>query len=127
MAPNETTNNLDAKHAEGRELRMEPSDHKEIQHINGDLSKTNRIGTPMTEWSEKEMIMFLRKNVDVFAWSRSDFQGISLEGYHQIFMAEEGQEKISSVTEKGVYYYRIMPFGLKNGGATYQRLINKIF
>ncbi|KAL0338037.1 UNVERIFIED_CONTAM: hypothetical protein Scaly_2078800 [Sesamum calycinum] len=49
------------------------------------------------------------------------------QGYYQIFMAEEGQEKTYSITEKGVYYYRIMFFGLKNGGATYQRLINKIF
>ncbi|KAL0462489.1 UNVERIFIED_CONTAM: Retrovirus-related Pol polyprotein from transposon gypsy [Sesamum latifolium] len=48
------------------------------------------------------------------------------QGYHQIFMAEEDREKISFVTENGVYCYNVMPFGLKNTGATYQRLVNRM-
>ncbi|KAL2235115.1 UNVERIFIED_CONTAM: Retrovirus-related Pol polyprotein from transposon [Sesamum indicum] len=49
------------------------------------------------------------------------------QGYHQIQMAEEDRDKTSFVTDKGIYCYNMMPFGLKNAGATYQRLVNKMF
>ena len=42
-------------------------------------------------------------------------------------MDPSDQEKTSFVTEQGMYCYQVMPFGLKNTGATYQRLINKMF
>ncbi|RVW45430.1 Transposon Ty3-I Gag-Pol polyprotein [Vitis vinifera] len=42
-------------------------------------------------------------------------------GYSQILMAPEDMEKTSFITEWGTYCYRVMPFGLKNAGATYQR------
>ena len=48
-------------------------------------------------------------------------------GYNQIRMDEEDQEKIAFVTSQGLYCYRVMPFGLKNAGVTYQRLLNHMF
>ena len=51
----------------------------------------------------------------------------AFSGYNQIRMSEEDQEKIAFVTSQGLYYYRVMPFGLKNAGATYQRLVNQMF
>ncbi|XP_027168007.1 uncharacterized protein LOC113767998 [Coffea eugenioides] len=51
----------------------------------------------------------------------------AFKGYHQIEMAEEDRDKTSFITEEGTYCYRTMPFGLKNAGATYQRLVNKLF
>ena len=47
--------------------------------------------------------------------------------YNQILMDEEDQEKTLFVTSQGLYYYKVMPFGLKNVGATYQRLVNCMF
>ncbi|XP_019055428.1 PREDICTED: uncharacterized protein LOC109115676 [Nelumbo nucifera] len=47
--------------------------------------------------------------------------------YNQIKIHVEDEEKTSFITEHGTYYYRVMPFGLKNAGATYQRLVNKVF
>ena len=48
-------------------------------------------------------------------------------GYNQISIDPSDQEKTSFVTSQGTYYYQVMPFGLKNAGATYQRLVNKMF
>ena len=36
-------------------------------------------------------------------------------------------EKTTFMTPHGLYYYNVMPFGLKNTGVTYQRLVIKIF
>ena len=51
----------------------------------------------------------------------------AFSGYNQIKMGEADQEKTSSVTSQGLFCYKVMPFGLKNVGATYQRLMNKMF
>uniref|UniRef100_A0A2N9GV74 Reverse transcriptase domain-containing protein n=1 Tax=Fagus sylvatica TaxID=28930 RepID=A0A2N9GV74_FAGSY len=51
----------------------------------------------------------------------------SSSGYNQIRMAPEDEELIAFRTPKGIYCYKVMPFGLKNAGATYQRAMQKIF
>ncbi|RVW11730.1 hypothetical protein CK203_110105 [Vitis vinifera] len=48
-------------------------------------------------------------------------------GYNQILMAPEDMEKTAFITEWGTYCYRVMPFGLKNAGATYQRAATTLF
>ena len=47
--------------------------------------------------------------------------------YNQISMVPEDRERVSFTTLWGIYYYRVMPFGLKNIGATYQRAATTIF
>ena len=46
-------------------------------------------------------------------------------GYNQIRLKEEDEVKTAFITPYGVFCYRTMPFGLKNAGATYQRMMQK--
>ncbi|KAM1480114.1 hypothetical protein ACFX2I_027299 [Malus domestica] len=48
-------------------------------------------------------------------------------GYNQILMNPPDQEHTAFTTDRRLYYYKVMPFGLKNAGAIYQRLVNSMF
>ena len=51
----------------------------------------------------------------------------AFQGYHQIPLATNNQEKTAFVTPVGNYHYKAMPFSLKNAGSTYQRMMTKMF
>jgi len=59
--------------------------------------------------ARKTMLSF----VDAFSW------------HHQMPLCIEDQEKMAFVTDRGLYCYKVMPFGLKSTRATYQRLVKK--
>ena len=71
----------------------------------------HRIDTLVNSMARHELLNFM----DVFS------------SYNQIKMSEVDQEKTSFVTSQGLFCYKVMPFGLKNARATYQRLMNKMF
>ncbi|GKV06489.1 hypothetical protein SLEP1_g18383 [Rubroshorea leprosula] len=48
-------------------------------------------------------------------------------GYHQVPMAPEDEEKTSFYAGDEIYCYVMMPFGLKNAGATYQKMVTIVF
>jgi Reverse transcriptase (RNA-dependent DNA polymerase) len=48
-------------------------------------------------------------------------------GYNQIKMVPEDEKHTAFRTPIGIYCYKVIPFGLKNAGATYQRAMTKIF
>ncbi|MCI59312.1 hypothetical protein A2U01_0080567, partial [Trifolium medium] len=48
-------------------------------------------------------------------------------GYNQIPMAKDYMEKTAFMTELENYYYKVIPFGLKNASAAYQMMMNKVF
>jgi hypothetical protein len=70
-----------------------------------------RIDTLVDSTSEYELLSFM----DVFS------------SYNQILMHPKDREKTTFITDRGLYCYKVMPFGLKNAGVTYQRLVNKMF
>jgi hypothetical protein len=51
----------------------------------------------------------------------------AFQGYHQIALSAEDREKTAFITPLGIYCYKVMPFGLKNAGTTYQQMVTKMF
>ena len=51
----------------------------------------------------------------------------AFQGYHQIPLALDDQEKTTFVTPIGNYHYKVMSFGLKNAGSIYQRMMTRMF
>ena len=51
----------------------------------------------------------------------------AFSGYHQIPMYLPNAEKTAFINPRGLFCYNVMPFGLKNVGATFQRLVTKMF
>ena len=51
----------------------------------------------------------------------------AFQGYHQIPLALDDQEKTVFVTLTGNYHYKVMPFDLKNIGFTYQKMMTRMF
>ena len=51
----------------------------------------------------------------------------TFQGYHQIPLALDDQEKTAFITPIGNYHYKVMPFGLKNARSTYQRMMTRMF
>ncbi|WJX56033.1 hypothetical protein P8452_41732 [Trifolium repens] len=70
-------------------------------------------------------------SIDKLVDNSSGFKLLSFmdaySGYNQIKMADIDKKKTTFMTESGNYYYNVMPFGLKNAGATYQRMMNNVF
>ena len=71
------------------------------------------------------------RNIDHLVDCASRFGMLSFRGaylgYNQVKMHPNDEEKMAFITNKGVYCYWVMPFGLKNIGATYQRMMNTVF
>lgn len=74
---------------------------------------------------------YLLPSIDQLIDSTSDPEVLSFldafSGYHQISMNNEDVPKTAFITPSGTYAYIRMPLGLKNAGATFQRMVNKVF
>ena len=51
----------------------------------------------------------------------------AFQKYHEIPLALDDQEMTTFVTPIGNYHYKVMPIGLKNARATYQRMMTRMF
>ncbi|XP_023743054.1 uncharacterized protein LOC111891220 [Lactuca sativa] len=110
------------------------------------------VGCDLPDHTRRALVDLLKHYKHVFAWTPTDMVGVERRvmehklmirprakevkqkkrvqgetGYHQILMSKEDEEKIAFYTDHGTFCYTKMPFGLKNVGATYQRLVDSIF
>lgn len=81
------------------------------EHAPKDCYPSSRIDQLVDATSGHELLSFM----DAFS------------GYNQIKTTPEDQKHTAFITHRGVYYCKVMPFGLKNASATYQRMVNKMF
>lgn len=51
----------------------------------------------------------------------------AFSGYHQISLYRPDRKKAAFITDGGVFGFRVMPFGLKNAGATFQKTLDHVF
>ena len=85
--------------------------------------------TDLNRACPKDSYPFLRIDTLVDSMARHELLSFidAFSGYNQVKINEEDQEKTSFVTSQRLFCYKVMPFELKNTGATYQRLMNKMF
>ena len=85
--------------------------------------------TDLNEACSKDSFPLPRINQIIDAAAGHEIQSFldAFSKYHQIPMHLLDVEKTTFITPPGLYCYKVMPFGLKNAEATYQRLVTKIF
>jgi len=106
---------MDSQHCPSKEKERLPSCYVDFRDLN-DACPKDDFPLPVTELMINSII---------------GHEGLSFmdctTGYNQIQMALEDQEATAFRTPKGIFCYKVMPFGLKNAGATYQRAMPTIF
>uniref|UniRef100_A0A2N9GGE3 Integrase catalytic domain-containing protein n=1 Tax=Fagus sylvatica TaxID=28930 RepID=A0A2N9GGE3_FAGSY len=109
-APNEARSHFEDQGRGGKAVEGRIPKHSNLFGLGSQYSSQCR---KRTEKSESTNVVF------------SFMDGFS--GYNQIKMAEEDKSKTAFVTHWGTFVYDVMPFGLKNAGATYQRAMVTLF
>jgi len=70
-------------------------------------------------------------DIDKLVGGSSGYRYLSLMdaylGYNQVPFYLDEYEKMNFMTEKANYYFKVMPFGLRNASTTYQRMMKKVF
>ena len=88
----------------------------------GDYRRLNQITTP-DGYPLPNMQDLTNHLYNAMVFSKLDL----IKGYHQVLVAEADKAKTPIITPFGLFEYNFMPFGLRNAGQTFQRLIDQNF
>ena len=96
------------------------------------VNRSWRVCVDLTDLNRacpKDSFLFPRIDQLVDATTRYELMSFmdAYSCYNQIRMHESNQEHTSFLIDQGLFFYNVMPFGLKNADATYQRMVNKMF
>ncbi|GKE15507.1 hypothetical protein Tco_1423084 [Tanacetum coccineum] len=127
-----------------KDLNEKPQSGRFDHSLNDQVSNGHRAGNhqQVVNRMQQKLVEVLCRNTDAFAWTPSvQYTGwianaISIQQRDgtpthrpqqgsQIWISEEDEEKTTFCTDRGVFCYTQMLKGLKNFGATYQRLMDR--
>ncbi|XP_027915089.1 uncharacterized protein LOC114174447 [Vigna unguiculata] len=106
----------------GRDVRLEPIEDTSPLELSNDYTDLNKA-CPRDTYP----LHNIDRLVDGAAGNKVLTFLDAYFGYSQIPMAASDMHKTAFITDDANYFYKVMPFGLKNAGATYQRLMDKVF
>jgi hypothetical protein len=95
-----------------------PKKNADVQRVCVDYTSLNKH-CPKDPFPLPRMDQIINSTVGCARFSFLD----AYSGYNQIKLKKEDEEKIACITPYGVFCYQVMPFDLKNAGATYQRMM----
>ncbi|XP_028051186.1 uncharacterized protein LOC114255840 [Camellia sinensis] len=109
------------------DINKEPADKSEeaLKNIlikEDDVESFFLLGSGLVEEEERELEALSQANIELVDTTSGHGRMSFLDAYreyHQIVMYPPDEEKTAFITPKGLYCYKVIPFGLKNTGATY--------
>ncbi|KAI9152951.1 hypothetical protein LWI28_003496 [Acer negundo] len=91
---------------------------EEVPISENDPTKIIKIDGVLKHEVMKDLIKLIKEYNDIL---------LGVKKRYRIIMHPADQDKTRFITRQGLYCYKVMSFGLKNAGATYQCLVNKLF
>nr|CAE03827.1 OSJNBb0013J13.4 [Oryza sativa Japonica Group] len=115
---NRAVHNVETEPHERPKHTPKPTPHGKVTKVqidDADSTKLVSLGGDMGEEEVESILEVLKKNIDIFAWSPDE-----------IYMNPLDIPKTSFITSFGTFCHLRMPFGLRNAGATFTRLVYKV-